>query len=267
MELNFTLWHVRSMLIVVLVGCSAQDASNTLIIGHGGAGQKAEEPMNSRASMERALGYGVEGVELDVQLSADSVLVAYHAQDLGELTSCDGLINSLTWNELRNCHVVSRSGESFAIVRLDSLLSGLAQKRPDIDITLDCKLFAAGEWWPYLRTYARAIVALNRIPPIQGHLNVECQVDAFLLLLQSEQPYIPLYRYATDMEEAIWRAVTSHFHGIVVSNDRANREQVRMAQELGLEVTLFGVGGRWSHFIAMRKGPDRLQTDAPELFH
>ncbi len=266
MELKFTPWHLRSLLILVLFGCGTQDASNTLIIGHGGAGQKAEEPMNSRASMERALGYGVEGVELDVQLSADSVLVAYHAQDLSELTTCEGSINSMTWKELRNCYVVSRSGQSFAIERLDSLLSELASKRPDIDITLDCKLFAAGDWWPYLRTYARAIVALNRIPSIQGHLNVECQVDAFLLLLQTEQPYIPLYRYATDMEEAIWRAVTSHFQGIVVSNDRANKEQVRRAQDLGLEVTLFGAGGRWSHFIALRKGPDRLQTDAPDLF-
>lgn len=264
MAMNRVLQHSLAWTFLLLVACGPPDTTSTLVIGHGGWGANSDEPMNSRAAMMRALDLGIDGVELDIQLTSDSVLVAYHAQDLSELTECLGLLNAWTWSELKNCSVMSRTKVPHAIERVDSLLYALMRGRPDLDVTLDCKLFAAGDWWTYLRTYVRAITALNKIPLIQGHLNVECQVDDFLLLLQHEQPYIPIFRYATNMEEAIWRAVCSRFTGVVVSNDRVSGKQVRMAQELGLVVTIFGVGDRWGHYMALRKGPDRLQTDAPE---
>jgi glycerophosphoryl diester phosphodiesterase len=262
------------LLPLVFLGCGMPDPGHTRIIGHGGLGSHAAAPINARAAVEGALAMGLHGVELDVQLTADSVLVAYHEQHLEELTACHGLVNALTWEELRHCAVTGRDGTAHPIERLDSLLPRLARAYPDADFTLDCKLFAAGDWWPYLHAYANALVALDAIPlderptgrHLHGRLLVECQVHDFLLLLQTKQPWIPLFLYGSDAEEATWRATTSRFAGITLRNDRINAEEVAFAQGLGLEVAVYGTGGRRGNRKALNKGVDRIQTDKPGLY-
>jgi glycerophosphoryl diester phosphodiesterase len=253
-----------ALLPVLLLSCGRPDTSGVHLIGHGGLGEGKALPMNSAASLLGALELGVNGIEIDVQLTADSVLVAYHAQDLTELSACAGLVHARTYAELRQCPVAGGDGSSHPIERLDSLLSRAARQYPGTDFTLDCKLFATDDWWVYLHQYANALADLSRIPALQSRLVVECQVDDFLLLVQRKQPYLTLFRYAVDAEEAIWRAVASRFAGIVVSDDRITAEQVAHAQDLGLQVTIFGVGSGSSHRRALRKAPDRLQSDAPE---
>ena len=76
--------------------------------------------MNSRMALITGLELGMDGVELDVQLTSDSVLVAYHTEDLRELTNCTGKINAHTWEELRSCPN-TKTLESCPIVRLDSI--------------------------------------------------------------------------------------------------------------------------------------------------
>ena len=258
------------LLPALLLGCGLPDAGNVHLIGHGGSGTSAPMARNSAASLRHALEGGVPGVEIDVQLTADSVLVAYHDQDLSSLTGCSGLVNAHTWADLRGaqgCTVTGRDGIAQPLVRLDSLLPALARQHPHADFTLDCKLFAAGDWWPYLHAFANALVALDRMPlddgptgrRLHGRLAVECQVDDFLLLVQEKQPWMPLYLYAVDAEAATWRAVASRYTGIVVSDDRISARQVAFAQELGLEVTIFGDNDR----SALRKRPDRLQSNDP----
>ena len=55
----------------------------------------------------------------------------------------------------------------------------------------------------------------------------------------------------------------SGYAGITVRYDRITPEEVTMAHHRGLQVCLFGAGGRWSHRTALRSRPDRLQTDDP----
>ncbi len=262
------------LLLFLLAGCGIPERGDTRIHGHGGMGDSGSAPSNSEASLLGALALGLDGIELDVQLTADSVLVAYHAQHLEELTECTGLVNAHTWAQLRACTVTDVDAGQHPIVRLDSLLLFAARKFPGTEFTLDCKLFAAGDWWPYLHTYARALVALGRLHPIPGkaggalnaRLVVECQVDDFLLLLQARQPYLHLFRYCSDAEAGIWRATASHFNGITIHEGNITAEQVALAQGLGLEVAVYGVKGRFAHWRALRKKVDRLQSDSPNLF-
>ena len=95
--------------ILLLVGC--QDDSfefenlsdnNAFIIGHGGSGFLSPTnnvAENSMKSLELAIeGYNADGVEVDVQLTKDSMLVLYHDHDLFTKTSCKwGGINRFNW--------------------------------------------------------------------------------------------------------------------------------------------------------------------------
>ena len=69
-----------------------------LILGHRGA--PAEQPENTLASFRRALELGADGVELDVQCSADGVPVVIHDPTLERTTRGAGRVGAHTWDAL-----------------------------------------------------------------------------------------------------------------------------------------------------------------------
>ncbi|MEZ4807043.1 MAG: glycerophosphodiester phosphodiesterase family protein [Flavobacteriales bacterium] len=241
-------------LALAMTGCGPDGTTSPKYIGHGGMGAGAAFPMNSAEALIGGTVVGLDGIELDVQLTADSVLVAYHAGSLAELTACAGKVNAMTWEQLAGCPVRGEDDTDHAIVRVDALLAASG----GMELTLDVKLFAEGDWWPYLETFSDALVRLHRDRP--GRILVECQVDDFLRLLQRKDPSLRLYLYGTQAEAAIRRAATSHYAGITMDATGIDGEQVRTARELGLEVTLFNVHG-WFGERPSCRAADRLQVD------
>ena len=71
----------------------------TLVIAHRGA--SAEERENTLPAFERAIADGADYVELDVQASADGVLVVFHDLGLGRLTPLRGPLRRRRAAELR----------------------------------------------------------------------------------------------------------------------------------------------------------------------
>lgn len=70
-----------------------------LILGHRGASEDA--PENSLASFALAKEQGADGIELDVQLSADGHLVVFHDQSVERLTDGAGKISDLPLAQLQ----------------------------------------------------------------------------------------------------------------------------------------------------------------------
>lgn len=208
-----------------------------------------------------ALSHGANGIELDAQLTADGVLVAYHDAELEATTPCTGKVNGLRWEELTAC-----AKDGAPIVRLEELLPRLANEYPAADFTLDCKLFAEGEWWPYLERFSDALAALHEQPELRGRLLVECQLPEFLRLVQRKAPGVRLSYYATRFAGALDTAKANGFAGITIDNALVTAADVARAHEQGVTVTIFGVGGSVGHRDALAKHPDRLQTDAPGDF-
>jgi glycerophosphoryl diester phosphodiesterase len=74
-----------------------------LIIAHRGA--SAEAPENTLAAFRRALELGVDGMELDVQVTRDGVPVVFHDDTLVRLTGRRGRIAQFTRRALREFRV------------------------------------------------------------------------------------------------------------------------------------------------------------------
>ena len=70
-----------------------------LLIGHRGA--KGSEIENTLISFQKALNMKVDGIELDVHLSADNEVMVFHDDTLDRLTDGKGLINTFTVPELK----------------------------------------------------------------------------------------------------------------------------------------------------------------------
>ena len=97
-----------------------------LKIGHRGA--KGHAPENSLISFQKALDMQVDGIELDVHLSADGELIVIHDQTIDRTTSGKGLVNKLSLHELKsvlieNKHEIPTLQEVFDLVNQNCVIN------------------------------------------------------------------------------------------------------------------------------------------------
>src|SRR5258708_39992946 len=79
--------------------------SRPLIIAHRGASGLAAE--NTLAAFRLAIALGADGVEMDVQLSADGAPVIMHDLRVNRTTNGAGLVQSFSAEQLRGLDAVS----------------------------------------------------------------------------------------------------------------------------------------------------------------
>jgi glycerophosphoryl diester phosphodiesterase len=89
-----------------------------LNIAHRGA--SAEQPENTLVAFRRALALKVDGIELDVHVTRDDVVVVFHDDELHRLTGERGPLAARTWRELQKLRVcgVERIPRLIDVLRL-----------------------------------------------------------------------------------------------------------------------------------------------------
>lgn len=97
-----------------------------LKIGHRGA--KGYEPENSLISFQKALDMQVDGIELDVHLSADGHLMVVHDETIDRTTNGKGLVSQFTLRELKlftinDTHTIPTLEEVFELVNKDCFIN------------------------------------------------------------------------------------------------------------------------------------------------
>ncbi len=90
-----------------------------LILGHRGA--KNYAPENTLAAFHLALEQGADGVELDVKLSADGVVVVHHDSTVDRTTAGSGRLARFTLAELRELDAGSFFSEEFRGEKIPTL--------------------------------------------------------------------------------------------------------------------------------------------------
>jgi len=94
-----------------------------LVLGHRGA--MAYRPQNTLESFRLAKAQGADGLETDVQLSADGVPLIYHDDTLESLSDGKGRIRDHSWDYLKRLDVGSHFSKDYQgaqIPRLDEFL-------------------------------------------------------------------------------------------------------------------------------------------------
>lgn len=90
------------------------------VIGHRGARTLAVE--NSLQALKAAVDAGADGVEIDVQLSADGEPVVFHDDDLLRLCGAPGLLWQHPWRQLRDVRMAELGLQPQPIAHLDNVL-------------------------------------------------------------------------------------------------------------------------------------------------
>ncbi len=97
----------------------------TKILAHRGANRRA--PQNTIPAFKAAIEHGADGVEFDVQMSSDGVLVICHNFTVDETSNGKGFVNEHTFEELRAMDFGTWFSEEFAGTQI-----------PTLEETLDC---------------------------------------------------------------------------------------------------------------------------------
>jgi len=98
-----------------------------LVIAH--RGTSAHEPEMTAAAYQRAIGDGADGLECDVRLSHDGVLVLIHDATVNRTTSGRGSVRSMTYAELA----------PLGLITLDDLIDLAESVSPGLSLSIETK--------------------------------------------------------------------------------------------------------------------------------
>ena len=108
-----------------------------LIFAHRGASRVA--PENTLAAFRQAVEIGADGIELDVQLSADGVPVVIHDTTVDRTTDGSGWVQKLTLAQLRGLDAGSHAGAAFAGERIPTLEEVLTEVGDKLIVDIELK--------------------------------------------------------------------------------------------------------------------------------
>lgn len=231
------------------------------VLGHGGMGISSAYPINTFESIVNCLNLGTDGSEIDVQMTEDGVLVAFHDSDLSEKTNLTGSVSQYTFTELQAGFYDEMPYKSYAIISLDQLFSNI-EDLSSHKFTFDCKLYNADKTDDaYLERFANAIEAIAQKYQIQRKLLIESNDKNFLMLLRAKNYNFKLFIYPQTFEEGLETAKELNLYGISISTQAITAEQVAQSHDAGFRIAVWNVQTENENIEAIRKNPDFIQTD------
>ncbi|MDB5235003.1 MAG: hypothetical protein JWR44_1996 [Hymenobacter sp.] len=275
-------WALAVLFVAVsLAGCTAsQPVANPklLVLGHAGSGFFTPispfnfRPPSSWRGVRHALKIGADGVEIDLQLSQDSVVMLYHDPQLENSSSGQGCISQYPASGLVQLHY--RGGWPYDWIQkerpitFDTLLARVG-RRPTfphlhLDLHEDDVCLPAGHQHQRVPTLIRQIAASLR--------RYHVPLDKVLLVTQEESTVrqvrktIPGLRIGLEIASdqfafGLRQARSLKVHTVVLDADRVTPEQTAQAHAAGMEVVVFG--GRSPKDIrrVLASKPDEIEVD------
>jgi glycerophosphoryl diester phosphodiesterase len=235
---------------------------NVIILGHRGMGELYKYPGNTWESISPAVEIGVDGCEVDIQMTKDSVLVLCHDTYLSDKTNCDSTIYSHNWSEISGCTYYS-SMDNIYLISVDNLFSRL----PDLQskyFSFDVKIAdAVPDQAAYFGTFGRAIKTICEKYNMTEHVFVEGQKYLLTAFREAGLQNKLFINSGVDIYTSSQQAQEMGAYGVACSAKSVTKEDVKAAHDKGLYVMMWGMQTNAENKEAISKNPDIVQTDKP----
>jgi glycerophosphoryl diester phosphodiesterase len=263
MKKTFTTLVIASA-IALASSCKKDDASlkedsaaqNVLALGHGGMGNANFYPMNSYESLLNCINLGSDGSEMDVQMTKDSVLIAYHDETLETLTDGSGPIINYTWAELQQFKYQAAPYVDYSIASIDVLFSHLDNLQ-QLHFSFDNKLYFDDSIRPI---FMRAVINLLVKYQMEQNVFIESHDPVFLSAFKTLKDY-KYFLNPDTFDEGLSEATNRGLYGIIMDDENISADQISTAHQNGLKVQTWGPATKDANIKAVEKNPDAIQTD------
>jgi len=241
------------------------------IIGHEGSGELNNAyPPDSWEGVTRAVEYyNADGVEIDLQLSQDSVLFMFEGNSLEASTTCLGCLVSIDSLLLSKCIYQNTQTPGAIstkyITAFETVVARFSQRKIKPLIFMDLHT-ATGcitnsmeySYYTNLVTAAEKILAAY---DAYDWIYIQSYVPEWLAETVKQYPKTRVMYDGTLADGDIEYAKNNGFYGIASKNDNINAEQITAAHTAGLRVQLYGADGQNDMVDAFNKSPDYFLTD------
>jgi len=255
--------------ISLLIGCKTKEdnsynivnlnGNKITILGHGGLGISglAQYPLDTYEGICMAITKGADGSEIDVQITKDSVLVAYHDGTLQEQTNHSGHIYERNWDEISDAVYMNGLYSNYHLWSMDDIFAHLSPAGRNF--TFDIKFYNPDQSPQNRDIFHRAILRIVSKYHLEDNITIESPDEDFLATLKAKNNNLRLFIY-TEYDSAMAIAQRNGFTGITVDAEEVTVEKVKAAHDKGLMVVVFGVNAV-NHDETIRKNVDIMQTD------
>ncbi|RJQ65194.1 MAG: hypothetical protein C4519_28700 [Desulfobacteraceae bacterium] len=237
-------------------------------IAHRGARDQA--PENTRAAFDRALDYPIDGIELDVRMSADDAPVIFHDDTLRRVTGRRTPLEELSLTQLEGLDWGGWYHPNFSGEPLLTLAQTLAWFGPRTRLMIEIKSTPAHQRNGHAARLTRRVIDLLAGMPQSvpaDHIFI-LSFDPRVLRLAHE--LAPQWRYVINAPEfsphwvmALPPDQTAYLWAIDVRIGRLSPVLAGWAKARGLRVFTYTCNGPRQVHKALRLGVDAVLSDRP----
>ncbi len=230
------------------------------VLGHRGMSQGSEYPGNSIEAIETALNFGADGVEIDVQITRDNILVIFHDKELSKKTNYQGKLRDYFWSEIDSCIYNNSVDKNIYVSTVDSLFTRII-KCQDYYFSFDCKFTPNDDESKtnYYQGFVHAIKQVIDKHNMQNRVLIEAGSFQFHQLLIQNEVQALQFITGKDMDNGIIIAEELDLYGIGIGS-KVSRKDIKKAHEKGFRVMTWIPKTKWANVKAVKKNPDFIQT-------
>ncbi len=231
------------------------------IFAHRGASGYA--PENTMAAFKLAHEMGADGIELDIQLTADNVLAVIHDYDIKRTSNGEGIVREKTFDELKKYDYGSWYGEKFtgtSISTLSEVLDWL--KTTDMTLNIEMKTIPS----LYTAEYAGLVWDAIKDSGLCERLIISSfhhQALADIRKLSTDIKTAPLYMSGLLMPEEYCKMFS--FDCIHPFFEVINEQVVKDCHKEGIEVNVWTVNKKSDALTMQDLGVDSVITNYPDI--
>lgn len=263
-------FNILFLLIAILP--TAATAQETLrgnriqVIAHRGGAKESTE--NTIASFERALRIGAEGIETDLRLTRDGVVVLYHDDRFGRVEGLAPAQRTRSIAEMTYAELSAQSlipvGEDTGGRRVPTLQELLAtvktgwlnvelKRGPRFDELVD-KTISILRGYPHLDRVVLEPPDLKTAEKLRDKLGPRLKLHVN-----------PSFEGSAQFDKTLKRVLKFKPHSISVSHERLSRQVVDSAHRAGVEVWVYTVDLPEVAQAMRLMGADAIKTDRPGM--
>lgn len=240
-------------------------------IAHRGA--RDEAPENTRSAFERALAYPIDGIELDVQMSADGVPVLYHDRTLKRVGGGRKRVAELTYDALNDLDWGGWFHPKFVgepLMTLEQVVTQLHQcPRWLIEIKSHPPDQVSGHAYRLTET-AISIITRHNSRSLENRVYI-LSFDPHILA--TAHKLAPGLRYVLNLSDNDLLTaldppprLVRHLWAICLKINRLSSQKVTWARAHGLEVWTYTCNGPRQVNKALKLDADAILSDHPKWF-
>ncbi|HSB11910.1 MAG TPA: glycerophosphodiester phosphodiesterase family protein [Blastocatellia bacterium] len=239
---------------------------SVLVIAHRGGALESTE--NTIEAFQRAVRIGADGIETDIRLTRDGVVVIYHDDYFGRVEGLaerqrTRLISDLTYSEIAAGTLIPAGDDNGGrhVPTLDHLLASVKSVLLNIELKR-CVRFdeLVNQTISRLKRFNELDRVVLEVPDLETAQKVRAALGLRLKLHIN-----PGYDDSVPYSQSLERVLRFKPHSISVSYKKMSREIVELAHKAGVEVWVWTVNEPdYAQAMALL-GADAIKTDRPTM--